>query len=298
MPTIPATPTTPATPMAPTTPTRTWLITGIGSGFGRELTQQLLERGDRVVGTVRRADTVADLARRHPDRLRVEVLDVRDTATLRDVVDSAVTDLGRIDVAVSNAGYGLFGAAEELSDEQIDAMIATNLTASIQLFRAVIPHLRAAGGGRIIQLSSYGGQVAFPGNSLYHATKWGIEGFAESVAQEVAGFGIGVTIVEPGGARTEFRHGSAQIADLLPVYDATPAHAFQAMLDPTAPPAPGDPVLMAARIIETVDREPAPLRLVLGSQALRSTIDTLTRRLADFESQTEVAASTDAPDVA
>jgi NAD(P)-dependent dehydrogenase (short-subunit alcohol dehydrogenase family) len=248
-----------------------------------------------VVGTVRRPDAVADLATRHPDLLRVEVLDVRDAAALREVVDRAVRELGRIDVAVSNAGYGLFGAAEELSDDQIDAMIATNLTASIQLFRAVIPHMRAAGGGRIIQISSYGGQVAFPGNSLYHATKWGIEGFAESVAQEVAGFGIGVTIVEPGGARTEFRRGSAQEADLMAIYDGTPAHAFQAMLDPAAAPAPGDPALMAARIIETVEREPAPLRLVLGSQALRATIDTLTRRIRDFESQTDVAASTDVP---
>jgi NAD(P)-dependent dehydrogenase (short-subunit alcohol dehydrogenase family) len=160
------------------------------------------------------------------------------------------------------------------------------------------PTPAGCGRDRIIQLSSYGGQVSFPGNSLYHATKWGIEGSAESVAQEVGGLGVGVTIVEPGGARTEFRHGSAQIAEPLPVYDGTPAHAFQAMLDPAAPPAPGDPALMAARIIETVDREPAPLRLVLGSQALRSTIDTLTRRLSDFESQTDLAASTDAPDVA
>ena len=110
----------------------------------------------------------------------------------------------------------MFGAAEELSDEQVDAILATNLTAPIQLIRAVLPHMREAGGGRIIQMSSYGGQVAFPGNSLYHATKWGIEGFAESVAQEVAPFGIGVTIVEPGGARTEFRYGSAQVADPLP----------------------------------------------------------------------------------
>ena len=276
-------------------PGRTWLITGISSGFGRELTQQLLELGDRVVGTVRRPDTVMELATRHPDLLHVEVLDVRDTAALRDVVERTAVDLGRIDVAVSNAGYGLFGAAEELSDEQIDAMVATNLTASIQLIRAVIPHMRAAGGGRIIQLSTYGGLVAFAGNSMYHATKWGIEGFAEAVAQEVAGFGIGVTLVEPGGARTEFRYGSAQVADLMSEYDGSPAHAFQAMLDPANGLAPGDPARMAARIIETVDQDPAPLRLMLGSQALNSTIDALRRRIAAFESQADVAASTDFP---
>ena len=276
-------------------PQRTWLVTGVSSGFGRHLTEQLLDRGDRVVGTVRRPDAVADLAARHPDLLCTEVLDVRDTAALRAAVDRTAADLGRIDVVVSNAGYGLFGAAEELGDEQIDAMVATNLTGSIRLIRAVLPHMRAAGGGRIIQLSSYGGQVAFPGNSLYHATKWGIEGFCEAVAQEVAGFGIGVTIVEPGGARTEFRHGSAQVADLMPEYDDTPAHAFQRMLDPANGVAPGDPARMAARIIESVDIDPAPLRMVLGSQALESTLTTLRRRVADLENQTDLAASTDFP---
>jgi NAD(P)-dependent dehydrogenase (short-subunit alcohol dehydrogenase family) len=244
---------------------RTWLITGVSSGFGRHLTEQLLERGDRVVGTVRKPDSVAALTERYPDRWRAEILDVRDTTNLRAVVDRTVTDFKRIDVVVSNAGYALFGAAEELIDEQIEAMIATNLTASIQLARAVLPHMRAAGSGWIIQLSSYGGQVVFPGNSMYHATKWGIEGFMESIAQEVAPFGIGVTIVEPGGARTEFRGGSAQIATPMPECDDNPAHAFRAMLDPSAPPAPGDPARMAARIIESVELDPAPLCVVLGA---------------------------------
>jgi len=131
---------------------------------------------------------------------------------------------------------------------------------------------------------------------MYHATKWGIEGFAESVAQEVASFGIGVTIVEPGGARTEFRYGSAQVADLMPAYDETPAHSFLAMLDPaTGGLAPGDPARMAARIIESVEIEPAPLRLLLGSQALESTLATLRNRIAGFEAQARLAASTDFP---
>lgn len=274
---------------------RTWLITGVSSGFGRHLTEQLLERGDRVVGTVRRPESVDELTSRHPDLFRAEVLDVRDTPALRAAVTRTVADSGRIDVAVSNAGYGLFGAAEELTDEQIDDMIATNLTGSIQLIRAVLPHMRAAGGGRIVQLSTYGGQVAFPGNSMYHATKWGIEGFVESVAQEVAPFGIGMTLVEPGGARTDFRYRGAQIAEPIPDYDATPAHNFRKMLDPAAGLAPGDPARMAARIIESVDVEPAPLRLMLGSQALESTLAVLRTRVADFEAQTELAASTDFP---
>lgn len=274
---------------------RLWLITGISSGFGRHLTEQLLDRGDYVVGTVRKPSSVADLIAKHPDLLRVEVLDVRDTPALRGVVERTVNALGRIDVVISNAGYGVFGAAEELTDEQVDGILATNLTASIQLIRAALPHMRTAGRGRIVQLSSYGGQVAFPGNSLYHATKFGIEGFCESVAQEVAPFGIGVTVVEPGGARTEFRYGSAQVADPLPAYAGTPARSFEKMLDPANGLAVGDPARMAAAIIDSVDRQPAPLRLVLGSQALESTVSTLQKRIADLEAQKEIAASTDYP---
>ena len=274
---------------------RTWLITGVSSGFGRELTTQLLDRGDTVAGTVRRPGAVADLAGRYPDTFHCELLDVTDTKAIRQVVDRSFEKLGRIDVIVSNAGYGLFGAAEELSDEQVDHIIATNLTGSIQLIRAALPHLRFQRGGRIIQISSYGGQVAFPGNSLYYATKWGIEGFAESVAQEVAPFGIGITIVEPGGARTEFRYDSAQVAAPMTEYDGTPAHAFQRMLDPASDLAPGDPARMAAAIITSIDQDPAPMRMILGSQALDTTLKVLKDRVADFQARAGLAASTDFP---
>lgn len=274
---------------------RNWVITGVSSGLGREMTALLLANGDRVVGTVRNTDKVKDLIKQYPATFFCEILDVTDIPALRRVVDGAFKNLGRIDVVVSNAGYGLFGAVEELNDQQIETMIGTNLLGSIQLIRAAISHMREQGGGRIIQLSTYGGQVAYPGNSMYHATKWGIEGFAESVAQEVAPFNIGITIVEPGGARTEFRYGSAQVADLMPVYDDNPAHAFMKMLDPANGLAPGDPVRMAKRMIESVDIEPAPLRMVLGSIALSATLDTLKKRVAEFETQTELAASTDFP---
>ncbi|AUC43189.1 SDR family oxidoreductase [Dickeya solani] len=274
---------------------RIWLITGVSTGFGRELTQQLLAKGDHVVGTVRNLASVQPLMDQWPETFRPEILDVTDIGAISGVVDRTFKQFGRIDVAISNAGYGLFGAAEELSDRQIEQMIATNLLGSIQFIRRVIPIMRQQGGGRIIQISSYGGQVAFPGNSLYHATKWGIEGFVESVAQEVAPFGIGMTLVEPGGARTEFRYGSAQVATLMPVYDATPAHAFLRMLDPANGLAPGDPARMATRIIESVDRQPALLRMVLGSQALQGSIDVLRERLRNFEQQVDLAASTDFP---
>lgn len=274
---------------------RTWLITGISSGFGYDLTRQLLEKGDRVIGTVRSKSKVADLLGKYPDTFTCEILDVTDVPAIHALVERSFEKSGRIDVVVNNAGYGLFGAAEELSDVEVDLIIATNLTGSIQMIRSAIPHLRAQGGGRIIQLSSYGGQVAFPGNSMYHATKFGIEGFCEAVAQEVRPFGISVTLVEPGGARTEFRYGSAKVANLMPEYEGNPAHSFRKMLDPANGLAPGDPARMAARIIESVDREPAPMRMVLGSQALANTISTLKARVADFETQTELAASTDFP---
>ena len=246
-----------------------------------------------MIGTVRNKAKISDLIAEYPTLFDCQILDVTDTPTVHQVVKEAFEKHGAIDVIINNAGYGLFGAAEELSDEQVDLIIATNLTGSIQMIRSALPFLRKQGHGRIIQISSYGGQVAFPGNSMYHATKFGIEGFCESVAQEVAPFNIGVTIVEPGGARTEFRYGSAQVADLMPEYDGNPAHSFLAMLDSTNVLAPGNPAEMAKRIIESVDITPAPLRMVLGSQALASTIATLENRLADFRTQTELAASTD-----
>jgi len=259
---------------------RTWFITGVSSGFGRQLAAQLLQRGDHVVGTVRDKSRVTDVVERYPESFHAEVLDVTDTAGIREVVDRSFAR-GRIDVIVSNAGYGLFGAAEELTNRQVEHIVATNLVGPIQLIRAALPHLRTQGGGRIIQIS------------MYHATKWGIEGFVESVAQEVVPFGIEMTIVEPGGARTEFRYGSAQVAELMPIYDQTQAHSFLRMLDPKNGLAPGDPARMAARIIESVDASPAPLRMMFGSQALQSTLSTLRKRIGDFEAQADLAASTD-----
>ena len=270
---------------------RTWLITGISSGFGYEITKQLLEKGDTVVGTVRKTDKIKSLMEEYPKNLDVKILDVTDVPALQKTVRDAFAEHEKIDVVISNAGYGLFGAAEELSDDQINHIIATNLTGSIQLIKTSLPFMRKQGGGRIIQISSYGGQVAYAANSMYHATKFGIEGFCESVAQEVEPFNIGVTIVEPGGARTEFRYGSAKVAKLTPEYEA--CHGFLKMLDPANGLAPGDPAKMATKIIESVDLPKAPMRMVLGSQALQATITRLKERIADYETQTELAASTD-----
>ena len=174
---------------------RTWFVTGASRGMGRELVEQALARGDRVAATLRRPGQLDDLAARYGDQLWIRQLDVTDTARLRAVVAAAFADHGRIDVVVSNAGYGVFGVAEDLADEQIDQMIATNLTASIQLARAAVPHLRAQGGGLLMQMSSMGGQLTFPAFSMYHVTKWGIEGFYEALAAEVEPFGIHTTLI-------------------------------------------------------------------------------------------------------
>ncbi|MYV54599.1 SDR family oxidoreductase [Streptomyces sp. SID3212] len=274
---------------------RTWFITGVNSGFGREMTEQLLRRGDRVAGTVRKLDAVADLKDTYGDRFLVAHLDVTDTAEIKTVVDKAFAELGTVDVVVNNAGYGLFGAAEELTDAQIDHIIATNLTGSIHVTRAALPHLRAQQGGRIIQISTFGGQAAFPGASMYHATKWAVEGFTEAVAHEVAGFGIGVTIIEPGGARTQFRYGSAQLGPALDAYADTLVAAVRAMLESGTALPPGDPARMASVIIASTDQNPAPLRIALGTDSFGIIRTSLTDRLAALEAQQDVATSTDFP---
>lgn len=270
---------------------RNWLITGVSSGFGYEMTKQLLEKGDTVIGTVRNTEKVKDFIDAFPDTFDCVLLDVTDAEAVKQTVKDSFEKHGRIDVVISNAGYGLFGCVEELKDEEINHIIATNLVGSIQLLKTAVPYMRKQGGGRLIQMSSYGGQVAFAANSMYHATKFGIEGFCEALAQEVAQFNIGVTIVEPGGTRTEFRYGSAKVANLMPEYEN--CHGFLNMLDASKGLAPGDPSKMAERIIESVDKTPAPLRMVLGSQALRATIQRLNERIADYETQTDLAASTD-----
>jgi NAD(P)-dependent dehydrogenase (short-subunit alcohol dehydrogenase family) len=274
---------------------RTWLITGVNSGFGRLMTEALLEGGDRVAGTVRRLDAMNDLKAKYGERLWLANLDMTDLPAIRSVVNKAFAELGTIDVIVSNAGYGLFGAAEELSDEQVAHQLSTNLFGPIQLIRAALPHLRAQGGARIIGLSTYGGQAALPGGSLYHASKWGLEGFLDSIAQELAPFKIGVSIIEPGGARTNFRIGGAQLGTQLEAYKGTPAATVHTMIKDTSRLPPGDPAQMAKVIIGSVDQNPAPKRIALGSDAYGAIHKALTDRLSSLEAQRELAFSTDFP---
>lgn len=271
---------------------KTYLITGASSGFGRLLTERLLARGDRVVATLRRPGALDGLRDGHGDRLRVEILDLTDTMAVRGAVDRAFETMGRIDVVVSNAGYGLFGAAEEVSDSDIERQIATNLTGSIQLIRAALPRLRGQGGGRIVQVSSEGGQIAYPNFSLYHATKWGIEGFVESVAQEVAPFGIDFLLVEPGPTRTGFGAGLAR-ARPMAVYEATPAGAVRRGFLDGSFAVKGDAARSVAAMIDAMDAERPPLRLTLGSTAYGSISAALAGRLRALESQKAMAFGAD-----
>ena len=272
--------------------TRTWLITGASSGLGKEMTQQLLSRGDRVVGAMRGADALADLKERHPDTLSTIKLDLADPASIRAAVEVAFEQSGRIDVVVSNAGYGLFGAAEEVSDVQIDRQIATNLTGPIRLIRAVLPHLRAQGGGRIVQVTSEGGQIAYPSFSLYHASKWGVEGFIEAVRQEVTPFGIDFVIVEPGPTATNFGAGLDQ-AKPMDVYDATPAGEVRRAIAGGAFEIKGDARRTAAAMIEAADAQSPALRLALGSSAYEKISMALQARLDALHAQRDVALSAD-----
>ena len=267
---------------------KTWFVTGASRGMGREIVQQLLGRGDRVAATLRRPEQLDDLAAEYGDQLWVQELDVTDPARVRAVVDEAFSSLGRIDVVVSNAGYGVFGVAEDLSDEQIDQMIATNLTGSIQLARAAVPQFRRQGGGLLMQMSSMGGQITFPAFSLYHVTKWGIEGFYDALAAEVAPFSIRTVLIEPGMVRTGFFDAATRVPLSVPYLggsaDGPPASVEEM---------PDSQEKTVAAIIRAGDLEDPPHRLVLGSDAWSLITEALTQRLAEITPQEGNAATAD-----
>ncbi|MFD4676101.1 SDR family oxidoreductase [Lentzea sp. NPDC058450] len=274
---------------------KTWFVTGASAGIGRLVTEQLLASGHRVAATARRPEALADLVETYGERLWIASLDVTDTGAVREVVERVFREVGDVDVVFSNAGRGSVGGAEELSDAVIDEQIALNLTAPIQLLRAVLPHFRARGGGRFIQTSTMGAHITTPGASMYHASKWGVEGFLESVIPEVAPFGVGITMVEPGVVRTSFG-ANLSVAEPMPEYADTVVgqlHQFLASTDSVTAGAPGDPVKVAAAIIASADVSPAPRRLVLGSDAHDAIRAALTSRLAEIDATKDAAAATD-----
>jgi NAD(P)-dependent dehydrogenase (short-subunit alcohol dehydrogenase family) len=264
---------------------KVWLITGTSKGFGRVWAEAALARGDRVVATARDAKTLAALVERYGEQVAPMKLNVDDRAAVFEVVAKARRQFGRIDVAINNAGYGQFGAIEEISEKDARAQMQTNLFGALWVTQAVLPIMRAQGSGHIIQVSSIGGINAFPTVGMYHASKWALEGFSQSLAAEVAGFGIKVTLVEPAGYATDWGGPSAKRAEPIAAYE--PAHA--AIASWRSKNIPGDPIATGAAILKVVDAKDPPLRIFFGSAGLPMTRTEYAKRIETWERWNEVS---------
>ncbi len=268
---------------------KTWFITGTSRGFGREWTQAALERGDRVAATARDTDSLADLVTKHGDSILPLRLDVTNHAAAIEAVKTAHAHFGRLDVIVNNAGYGQFGAIEEVSEAEARAQLETNLFGALWVTQAALPYLREQGSGHILQVSSIGGVVAFEGIGLYHASKWGLEGFSEALSKEVAPFGIHVTIIEPGGFTTNWGTSSAAHAAPMPAYDAMRAARTARWANAKF----GDPAATAQAIFKVVDTPNPPLRLLLGEMATQVVPQVYEQRLKTWAEWTDVSRAGD-----
>jgi NAD(P)-dependent dehydrogenase (short-subunit alcohol dehydrogenase family) len=260
---------------------KVWFITGTSKGFGRIWAEAALDRGDRVVATARDADSLTPLVEAYGDLVLPLALDVIDKAAIDAAVKQAHEHFGRLDVVVNNAGYGLFGAIEEITEEQARAQVETNLFGPLWVTQAVLPILREQGSGHIIQVSTIGGVNAFPILGLYHASKWGLEGFTQALAAEVAGFGIKVTLIEPAGYSTDWRGPSAVVAEPMAIYDEV--RDYRAKLFTGALADPGDPEATGLAILELVDADEPPLRTFFGTGTLDMIRAEYERRLETWE---------------
>ncbi len=266
---------------------KTWFITGASRGFGREWAIAALERGDSVAATARDTSTLDDLSDKYGERFLGLRLDVTDRAADFAAVAQAHDRFGRLDVVVNNAGYGHFGFVEEVSEDEARAQIETNLFGALWVTQAALPILREQGGGHILQVSSIGGISAFPLVGLYHASKWGLEGFSQALAQEVADFAIKVTLIEPGGFSTDWAGPSAKHSAELPAYAEFREKAMEQRKQRTS--APGDPQASAAAVLRLVDAENPPLRCFFGSAPLAIAEQDYESRLATWHEWQDVA---------
>ena len=258
--------------------TRTWFITGASRGFGREWAVGALERGEHVAATARDTTSLDDLVERFGDLLLPLQLDVDDRAAVFAAVAAAHERFGRLDVVVNNAGYGQFGAVEELSEAEARDQIETNLFGALWVTQAVLPILRAQGSGHVLQVSSIGGVTAFPNVGIYHASKWALEGISQTLAQEVAPFGIKVTIIEPAGYSTDWGGSSARHADPIPAYDGV----REANARRRGAMVPGDPTATWDAVLKVVDAENPPLRIFFGDGPLAVATRDYESRLATW----------------
>ncbi|OBJ42797.1 short-chain dehydrogenase/reductase [Mycolicibacterium mucogenicum] len=284
--------------MTTSTPAQTWLITGASKGLGRALAEAALAAGDQVVAAVRNPDSVADLSTSYGDRFTTVAFDARDASAAARPIEAAIDRYGRLDVLVNNAGRAIVGAAEEVTDAQLRDLMDLHLFGPAALVRAALPVMRAQGSGTIVQMSSQGGRMSFPGVSTYSASKFALEGWSEALAGEVAPFGIRVMLVEPSRFRTAFN-----AADVLDFTDSSSTYrdvlaAVRADMAGADGKQEGDPVAAAQIIVSLVRSEEVPLRLPLGAEAVERLTTTYQRGLDEVARWTELARSADFADSA
>jgi NAD(P)-dependent dehydrogenase (short-subunit alcohol dehydrogenase family) len=273
--------------------TKTWLITGSSRGFGWELTKAVLDSGDTVVATARRPEQLDDLVREYGDRIRAVALDVTDAAAARAAVQTAIDEFGTLDVVVNNAGYANSSAIEETSDDDFRAQIETNLFGVVNVTKAALPVLHKQHSGHFIQFSSIGGRVGgTPGMGAYQTAKFAVEGFSEVLSNEVKPFGIKVTIIEPGGFRTDWGGSSMRRMEVGEDYDQTVGE-MNRYRESTVDTWPGDPARAAKIITDIVGLDEPPLRLLLGSDAVRRADQASRSRAAEAEKWADVSRSAD-----
>ncbi|GHD30528.1 SDR family NAD(P)-dependent oxidoreductase [Nocardiopsis kunsanensis] len=254
-------------------PPRTWLVTGVGRGLGRAFAGAALAQGDRVVGTVRSPGAMKELQEAHPDSAHELLLDVRDATAVTAAVEDAAQTFGGLDIVVNNAGAGFVGALEEVGEQQARDHFDLNLFGAMWVSRAAVPHLRANGGGEIVQISTVGAIGAMPTFGLYNASKWALEGFSEALAAEVAQFGIRLTIAQLGGFATDWAGKSMPFAAPKTEYDELRSSMFGTPevpwpdADPDASPTDADPSLAAEALIAHLSDPDHPLRVLIGDDA-------------------------------
>jgi NAD(P)-dependent dehydrogenase (short-subunit alcohol dehydrogenase family) len=269
-----------------------WLITGSGNGLGRDIAEAALAAGDSVVAGARRTEELAPLVAQYGARVKPVTLEVREEAAAKAAVQLAVDTFGRLDVLVNNAGYGQFAPFEQMSGEDFKAVVDTCFYGVVYTTRAAIPVMRKQKSGHIFQVSSVGGRLAFPGNSPYHAAKWAVGGFSDSLALEVAPFGVKVCTLEPGGIRTNWQRRAGQNApQLLPDYEASVGAVFK-MLRGLEGHAEGDPRKIADVIVQLANSNEVPMRLILGVDAAKRVEQAEAARSSEAEKWRHLTVST------
>ncbi|GGM84433.1 short-chain dehydrogenase/reductase [Dyadobacter beijingensis] len=271
--------------------TKVWFITGSSRGLGRSLTEAVLKSGDKVAATARNLSQLGDLVAQYGDQIRPIALDVTDYEQVYHAVADAVAHFGRIDVLVNNAGFGIIGAAEAYTEEQVRSQLETNLYAPIEVTRAVLPYMRRQGSGRILQISSVGGRVGNAGLTMYQAAKFGLGGFTEALSKEVAPLGIHVTSVEPGGFRTDWAGASMSYAREIDGYGMVNQRTEYFKSGKFVPV--GDPDKAASVMVALAEHPAPPVHLVLGSEAIGILQSADEARKAEMEQWLDISLSTD-----